>query len=96
MLTKFTKFTICLALTGCLHPSDAVESLCIKGRLSAEQATAVNAREWNRTPGYCAGQTYDDKSGDPQEGQSDCQAREFDRVLAADCSNFGKVLRHGD
>lgn len=81
---------------GCLHLGDSLEAACIKGRLSEAQAAAVNARSWERSPGYCAGNHYDDDAGERREGQAHCEAERFDRVLAAHCSVAAGVARHGD
>lgn len=80
------------------YAGDAFESLCIKGQLGVEQAVAANeAGDWEKSPGYCAGNTYHDKKdGELREGQSHCKVERFDRVLAAHCSQYLQILEHGD
>lgn len=87
--------TLSLAL-GCMHVSDAIESACIKGRISEAQAQAINERPWSRNPGYCRGNSYTDDEGEVREGESHCRAEPDDRVLAAHCAAFSRIVRSGD
>ena len=85
--------------TGCqtLHFDDAIETACIKGRISAKQADAINdAGHKQREPGYCLGQSYTDDAGTIRQGNAWCQAEEGDRILAGSCSEMLKTLRTGD
>lgn len=76
----------CLLLAGlacgaCSKPG-LIERDCIKGRLSSEQADAINSREWQHVPTYNRGPDGDCKN---------CAAV-GDRVLAARCSDELKKL----
>jgi len=53
------------------------DNVCIEGRLSAEQAEAINSEEWGKCPSYRDG---------------DCKAEEKDRVLKHFCSKFSRKL----
>lgn len=79
-----------------LNLIDGFESMCIKGRLSAEQADAVNLETWGRAPGYCNGQVGTNDEGEAFFGQTDCWASEHDRVLNASCSNIIAYIAKGD
>ncbi len=89
-------FLVMLAMATPEHIGDAFESLCIKGRISVEQAEAINAVSWRHTPTYCEDEAGIDKNGKPYIGQSDCRARQYDRILRAECSHFGKMAMRGD
>ena len=78
------------------HPGDAFESLCIKGRLSSEQAQEVNALDWSRRPNYCSDEIGKDKNGKRYVGQSHCKAEKHDRILRASCSQFPRIFGRGD
>jgi len=53
------------------------DETCIEGRISAEQATMLNATDWERCPKYRMGE---------------CKAAKNDRVLVGQCSEFFKFL----
>lgn len=84
------------AVTSCGRLFDATEAACVKGRLSAKQAMAVNERGWGRGPGYCSGRDYQDAYGVTREGESACDAREGDRVVSASCAQALRSFRWGD
>jgi hypothetical protein len=87
---------VALLLVGCLHVTDAFEGTCIKGQITQEQADEINAREWQRNPGYCNGNTYTDKDGKRRDGTAGCKAQAGDRILSGSCSQGLKSLKHGD
>ena len=84
-----------LLLAGCVH-FDAFDRLCIKGRLSQQQADVVNALPWNNVPGYCSEETLGEEIGKPREdqrtGRVPCRVEAEDRILASQCSEFLKRL----
>jgi hypothetical protein len=79
-----------------LNLIDGFESMCVKGRISAEQAEAINVATWGRAPGYCNGQDGTNDRGEAFFGQTDCRASEHDRVLNASCSNIIAYIAKGD
>lgn len=86
-----------LSLCGCtgLHWVDAAETASTKGRLSAEQAQCINALTWERRPGYCIGGTNTTDDGKVVEGQIDCEAERYDRVMDSTLPFMLRVLREG-
>ena len=68
-------FTLILALTlgGCII-GPAFDKTCVEGRLSAEQAEAVNGLEWRKCPSY----------------REECLAEANDRVIKRKCSEFSR------
>jgi hypothetical protein len=55
------------------------DSVCIEGRLSAEQAETVNLTEWGKCP-------------KAQREATGCEAEKNDRVLKHFCSSFSRNL----
>jgi hypothetical protein len=55
----------------------AFDSVCIEGRLSAEQARVLSSMEWGHCPSYRNGS---------------CVAEENDRVFVGQCSEASKFL----
>lgn len=53
------------------------DETCIEGRLSAEQAEAINSLEWDKCPSYRNGE---------------CRAEWNDRVFVGQCSEASKFL----
>jgi hypothetical protein len=78
------------------YMGDAFESICIKGRISEDQAKAINKKDWLHTPTYCEDQAGENKVGGTYTGQSDCQARKYDRILSAECSQAKRIAEQGD
>ena len=73
---------VTIALTLGCSVGDAIDKLCIKGRISAEQAKLLSQTKWQHTPTYCTS----------RNGRSDCEPNEYDRVLSANCSEALKSL----
>jgi len=90
------KALLACLLMGCAHYGDAVEAGCVKFQISALQAEAMSDIPPRRSPGYCLGNTYTDKSGKRHEGTAWCKPQEGDRVLRASCSSALKILKTGD
>lgn len=53
------------------------DSLCVEGRLSAEQAEALNQMDWEKCPGY---------------RQDVCLAEAGDRVVVRECSELSRKV----
>jgi len=68
-----------IAASGCTGPS-FIDKECIKGRISSEQAAAINAGPWEHLPSY---------NRDAEGHCKDC-AVEKDRIFSAKCSQFIK------
>lgn len=66
---------------GCSGPS-FIDKECIKGRISSEQAQAVNEGPWEHLPSY---------NRDAEGRCVDCAA-ERDRIFSAKCSRFIKEV----
>jgi len=71
----------CLNTAGCTGPS-FIDKECIKGRISSEQAAAINEGPWEHLPSY---------NRDAEGKCVDC-AVETDRVFSAKCSRFIKEV----
>jgi hypothetical protein len=54
-----------------------IDEICVEGRLSAEQAEAVTSLKWNKCPKYRV---------------NGCKVEEDDRILAASCSKFSRMI----
>ena len=67
-------------LSGCV--GHMVDEKCIRGRLSEEQANAINSAHWGKLPSY----------NKNHEGTCKHCAKEGDRVLASECSDFLKEV----
>ena len=59
-----------------------IDKECIKGRLSSEQADAVNRGPWEHLPSY------------NRDADGKCRncAQEMDRIFSAECSKFIKEV----
>lgn len=75
---KHTAILLALAWTAItLGVGAEFDRVCVEGRLSAEQARALNAGTWGHCPSY---------------RDEDCVAKEKDRVFVGECSEFFKFL----
>ena len=62
-----------------------VDSICVEGKLSAEQASLINGLEWGKCPKYRQRQN--------KRGSIDsCQVEVRDRVITRECSEAMKSL----
>lgn len=79
-------FPVAAVLLGALFVSGCVghmvDKKCIRGRLSEEQANAINAEHWGKLPSY----------NKNHEGTCKHCAKAGDRVLASECSDFLKEV----
>ena len=64
-----------LAVT--IHFGGKFDSICVEGRLSQAQATAINSLPWGKCPNYRDGR---------------CEAQVDDRILVRECSEFSRSI----
>jgi hypothetical protein len=64
-----------LTLGGCVI-GPAFDKACVEGRLSVEQAKAINELEWEKCPSY----------------REECRAEVNDRILKRKCSEFSRRI----
>ena len=74
---KYAAFTILVLWLGIVLAGRQIDILCIEGRVSAEQAEAVNSTPWSKCPKYRNG---------------DCRVEEGDRILVRECSELSKSI----
>ncbi len=56
------------------------DSICVEGRLSQAQVSALNSLEWEKCPGY------------RRRTNGGCYARVNDRVVIRECSRFSRAF----
>lgn len=76
MIKHFILFTFLLfcflAIAG-----PYIDSVCTEGRISREQAAAINELEWKHCPSYRNGE---------------CEAGTKDRILVRECAEFSRKV----
>lgn len=72
-----------------LWGGEYIDSICVEGRLSAEQGALLAGTEWSKCPGYRQRQT----GLGPTEA---CVVEERDRVVAHECSDFMRSISGRD
>ncbi len=72
---------ICIACMGCSTMAKEFDRACVEGRLSAAQAEAINAQDWEKCPKYRNGV---------------CLAARDDRVIRRECSELLRDLTYGE
>ena len=71
---------VCVAAGGCRTVAQEFDRACVEGRLSAAQAEAINAQDWEKCPKYRSGL---------------CLAAPGDRVIRRECSELLRSLTYG-
>lgn len=61
-----------------------IDSICVEGRLSQAQAEAINELPWEKCPGY------------RRAANGKCEADLNDRIIARECSEFGRKVAFRD
>ena len=82
---RFALLLTAACAAGCTGPS-FIDEECIKGRISREQADAINEGPWEHLPSY---------NRDAEGKCKDC-AVETDRIFSAKCSRFIKEITLDD
>lgn len=80
MLKHFVLFTA-LLFGGLVVSGPYIDSICVEGRLSTEQAEAINHFAWKKCPKYRDGV---------------CRAKKKDRILLRECSEFSRKILFRD
>ena len=77
-MQKFNKtiVIILLLLLGTYLIGPIFDKICIEGRLSQEQAKAINELKWEKCPSY----------------RKECRAELNDRIIKRKCSEFSRRI----
>ena len=78
MFKHFVLFILIIWAVLALGGGEYIDQRCIEGRFSEQQAAIHNLQVWGKCPTYRT------------RGGLTCQARERDRVLKHQCSEFGR------
>lgn len=72
---KLAPIILLLFLGGCVI-GPAFDKACVVGRISEEQAQAINKLEWEKCPSY----------------REECRAEVNDRVIKRKCAEFSRRI----
>lgn len=72
--TKLAALIVLVYFVGCVI-GPAFDKACVEGRISQEQAEAINELEWEKCPSY---------------NEGECRAEVNDRVIKRECSELSR------